>query len=337
MPALQPYVLVRAVLDAIQDSSCSAVLLSPAWQHPRKFLVSNADGTGVLLWVYVWTLTHGGRPSLPHEYRIQMTTVSSPLTFNPSGPTVLLGYEPNLKMLAGFDLNRHRSFTKGSPSVQIDVRTVREALQHGLAFDRKGNNEIAIGVRPDQFLTYLRNVDELHRLGTHAGLSLLLSKASSLQTIAEEEVKALAPERRRLVQTISRLSRQANFRQQVLHAYGNRCAVTGMQLRLIDAAHILPVGAPDSADDVQNGIALSPTYHRAFDSGLIYLDEDLTMKIHAERESALETQSLDGGLEQFKASLGRILRPPDKRQWPNPVFIRKANRYRQIRGSSVVA
>jgi putative restriction endonuclease len=57
-----------------------------------------------------------------------------------------------------------------------------------------------------------------------------------------------------------------------MFAYGNRCAVTRVQLRLVDAAHILPVGTTGSADHVRNGIALSPTYHRAFDAGLIYLD-----------------------------------------------------------------
>ena len=55
--------------------------------------------------------------------------------------------------------------------------------------------------------------------------------------------------------------------------------ITVAQLRkrnldLVDAAHILPVGAPESIDDIRNGIAIAPTYHRAYDNGLIYLDED---------------------------------------------------------------
>jgi putative restriction endonuclease len=60
-----------------------------------------------------------------------------------------------------------------------------------------------------------------------------------------------------------------------------------MQLRLVDAAHILPVGAVDSTDDVQNGVALSPTYHRAFDNALIFLDENLVMKINPSKELQL--------------------------------------------------
>jgi putative restriction endonuclease len=104
-----------------------------------------------------------------------------------------------------------------------------------------------------------------------------------------------------------------------------------MQLRLVEAAHILPVGAEGSTDDVRNGLGLSPTYHRAFDNGLIYLDEDLVMQVNPAKELQLATLRLDGGLADFKRCIGeRILLPPDKRQWPAPTTIRKANSYRRI-------
>jgi putative restriction endonuclease len=332
MPATQPESLVTAILDAIQESGSSAVVVSPVRQQPRKFVVSMPEGASVSLWVYVWTLTGGGRSSLPNEYRIQMTTVRSPLEINPLGYTVLSGYEPNLKMLAGFDLVRHSTFTTGSPSVQVDIRTIRQALQDGLSFDRKSNDEIAVGIRPDQFVAYMCNAEKLHNLGRQARVLGLLERASSLQTIADEEIAPLPAERQRIVRAISQLSRQASFRQQVLRAHGHRCAVTGAQLRLVDAAHILPVGAPGSTDDIQNGIALSPTYHRAFDNGLIYLNDEYSMQINPQKKSALASLQLDGGLEHFATSLGRILLPPDPRQWPNAVLIRRANRFRQIAG-----
>ena len=136
--------------------------------------------------------------------------------------------------------------------------------------------------------------------------------------------------RRRLLQTVSRNARDANFRQQVLNAYSHRCAVTRMQLRLVDAAHILPVSLPSSIDDVRNGIALSPTYHRAFDLGLIYLDQDYVMRINTQKEMQLTTLRLTSGIEQFKSSLGRIHLPANIRQRPHSSFIRKANKYRSI-------
>lgn len=136
--------------------------------------------------------------------------------------------------------------------------------------------------------------------------------------------------RRRLLQTVSRTARDANFRQQVLDAYSHRCAVTRMQLRLVEAAHILPVAVPSSIDDVRNGIALSPTYHRAFDYGLIYIDQEYVMRLNPQKERQLDTLRLTGGIEQFKSSLGKIHLPANRRQWPNFSFIKKANRFRGI-------
>lgn len=330
MPAISPRGLADAIISAIQDSGCSGILTSPIRQHPRKFVISSPDGASHFLWVYAWTLTHGGRPSLPDEYRIQMTTVASPLSLNPQGHTVLIGYEPDLKLFAGFDLSHHSTFTAGSPSVQIDIKTVRNALHAGMTFDRKTNDEIAIGFRPDHFINYALNSEHLHRYGTQPAVFKLLEKATSLEEITEPDVADLAEPRKRIVQTISRLSRRASFHQQVLQAYDRRCAVTRAQLRLVDAAHILPVGAPSSADTVTNGLALSPTYHRAFDNGLIYLTEDYEMKINQAKVGELTTLRLDGGIETFKACLGKVLLPPDRNQWPRKEFIRKANSFRSI-------
>jgi putative restriction endonuclease len=330
MPAVGTNVLVDAVLDAFQDSGASGLLLSAPSRHPRRFAVQTASGS-VEVWVYAWTLTHGGRPNLPDEYRIQMTTVTSPLPLNPKGYTVLLGYEPNLRMFGGFDLRRHRKFTTGSPSVQIDIKCIHKAMQEGLAFDRKDNDEIAVGIRPDQIVGYIANASELHRLGASAAMYGLLVKASALEEITDRELARLPQERRKIVSTVNRLSRAASFRQQVLTAYGNRCAVSRLQLRLVDAAHILPVGAEGSTDDIQNGLALSPTFHRAFDNGLVFLDDEYVMRINSAKELQLVTLRLDGGLPDFMSLLGkRIHLPPDRRQWPEPAIIRKANGYRRI-------
>lgn len=152
MPAISSNQMIQNILNAIYQSGGSAAYTSNRTPvHPRKFVVSQ-NGHTSSVWVYIWTLTHGGRPSLPDEYRIQMTSVNSPLEKNPSGLTVLMGYFPSLDMFAGFDLNKHSIFTTGSPSVQIDISAIHDALQNGLSFITKDNDEIAVGVRPDQFL-----------------------------------------------------------------------------------------------------------------------------------------------------------------------------------------
>ena len=330
MPPFTPQELVAAVIEAIRESGFTAQLVSPVRQHPRRFLITGDDKSN-LLSVYAWRLTPGGRPSLRNEYRIQMTSVTSPLELATDGPTVLVGYEPNSQLFAGFDLQRHRTFTAGSPSVQIDIEELRHAEIAGLSFHRKTNAEIAVGVRSDLFMTYAMNAELLHRLGRDANVQRLLSEAADLREIPEPDVAVLTQDRQRVVREISRLSRLASFRQQVLFAYGNRCAVTRTQLRLVDAAHILPVGAPGSTDHVRNGIALSPTYHRAYDAGIIFLDDQYRMRVNESQMRALEQLNLSSGMEAFEAPLGQIFLPPDLNQRPSIELIRRANRFRQVR------
>jgi putative restriction endonuclease len=331
MPRLPAPLLNQSIIDALEESSATAVLLSPASKNPRRFVVQ--AGQNVFeLWVYIWTLTHGGGTARPkHEYRIQLTGVTPPLELNPVGPTILIGYEPNSRCFAGFDLTRHKRFSVNSPSIQIPITALHTALQHGFSFATKGNNEIAVGFRPDQLLAYALNAELLHTYGAEAKTVDLLTRAAALEPIRAEDLQKIAKDRQRVVATVSRLSRDSDFRRKVIIAYDRRCAVTRMQLRLIDAAHILPVGAKGSSDEVYNGICLSPTYHRAFDRSLIYLDENLHMRINPAQERELARLGLDGGIADFKSYLDkRIHLPADRRQWPQADLIRAANKFRRI-------
>ncbi|MFZ5501214.1 MAG: HNH endonuclease, partial [Candidatus Micrarchaeota archaeon] len=256
--------------------------------------------------------------------------VSSPLQMNPVGPTVLFGYEPNLGIFAGFDIDFHRQFTAGSPSVQVSLKTLHSALQNGLAFGRKDNKEVTVGFRADQFMAYVRNSSELHSEGKNQATFEALKEAVTVDQRERRRILTLPRNRQRIVQEVSRLSRSACFRQMVLDAYSHRCAVTRSQLRLVEAAHILPVAAPESTDVVGNGIALSPTFHVAFDQGLIYLDESLTMRINPRKESDLMRLGLSAGLGSFKEMLGSVHLPADHNQWPDKKMIRLANKYRLI-------
>ncbi len=333
MPAVSSTFMIDEVIAAIQQSGGVAAYVSESTRtHPRKFIVSYLGQT-YSLWLYIWTLTHGGRISLPDEYRIQMTSVASPLSSNPGGLTVLIGYYPDLRMFAGFDLRKHSIFTEGSPSVQIDITAIHAALQSGLSFTTKDNDEIAIGVRPDQFWNYCLNADALHLYGAESNLTRILTKVVEMEEIPRREIAELAIERRRIVENVSRYSRDARFRKLIMGAYDNRCAVTRIQLRLVDAAHILPVTSSASSDDVTNGVALSPTFHRAYDNCLIYLDENFVMKLNEEKAEELRLNNLDGGLNQFCSFLDKKIHlPMDINQRPRIEYIEMANRHRRIPG-----
>lgn len=331
MPPTSREGINRAILDAIHECGAVGVHNLSTFAHPREYLVTR-DGLHTSLYVYCWNLTSGGRPSLHYEYRIQMTSVESPLRMNENGHTVLLGFDSERTVFAGFDIGRHQTFTGRSPSVQVSTLTLNECLQNGLAFQTKSNNEIAVGFRSDMLLFYCKHASELHSIGGDSTYLDIVERAVTEPDIPSDEVVSLTQDRQLVVQETARWSRSSTFTKQVLNAYDNRCAVTRRKLKLVDAAHILPVKAGhESIDTVRNGIALSPTYHRAFDNGLIFLTENMEMHLNDSAANELVRRGLDAGIDSFAARLGKIHLPYDPRQHPDPYFIRLANDFKGLR------
>jgi putative restriction endonuclease len=333
VPAVSPAKLVDAVLAAFSESGCQAQLVSSAKRNPREFLAVQPDGSPLGVCIYIWTITHGGASRSEDEYRIQLTGVSSPLKLHNAAKTVLLGWFPSDNVFGGFDLSKHSLFSSKSPSVQISLAALGSAHKFGWGFCQKDNSETAVAFRPDQMLNYCLGSEELHQLGAGTRMVRLLEKVAENKIVTADATLGLSTKRKRLVQTIEKWARDTNFSDSVLKAYGRTCAVTRAQLKLLDAAHIYPVGAQGSTDRVTNGIALSPTYHRAFDQGLIYLDLDMKMKINRRRVDVLEKLNLVDGLNAFSRQVGRLIHlPTDPRQQPSLEMIRKANSFRGIKG-----
>ena len=69
------------------------------------------------------------------------------------------------------------------------------------------------------------------------------------------------------------------FKKVVPQIYDNACSISGMRIisgyniQMIDACHIVPF-AISHDDTISNGISLSPNLHRAFDRGLLAIDDD---------------------------------------------------------------
>lgn len=80
--------------------------------------------------------------------------------------------------------------------------------------------------------------------------------------------------------TIRPVQRDANFRREVISAWGHQCGFCGFDLKLdgadlgLEAAHIrwVQFGGPDMLD---NGICCCSIHHQALDRGAIGIDEDL--------------------------------------------------------------
>lgn len=106
------------------------------------------------------------------------------------------------------------------------------------------------------------------------------------------------------------------FRKAVIEVYGKQCAVSGLkidpikQTLLIDACHIVPF-AKTAYDSIRNGIALSPTFHRAFDNGLIAIDADYRLLVHPK----LKDYNPAAGIRQYEHKT--LFLPREKQFYPS--------------------
>lgn len=92
------------------------------------------------------------------------------------------------------------------------------------------------------------------------------------------------------------------FRREIPKIYKNTCCISGMRIdasiavSMIDACHIIPfsVGYDDT---ISNGIALCPNLHRAFDRGLIAINDDYKVIV----SSKLSEVSSQYSIKAFEA------------------------------------
>jgi putative restriction endonuclease len=125
--------------------------------------------------------------------------------------------------------------------------------------------------------------------------------------------------RDRVNQLTNRVVRDRNFRKNVLRAYGERCAITGLRLingggrAEVEAAHIRPVER-DGPDIVSNGLALSGTAHWMFDRGLVGLADDLSILV------SRQSNDLEAVTAMINAS-GKLLVPKRPANRPRTEFV----------------
>lgn len=329
MARLRKPQLLNVVEGALRADSFNILHLSQPGTHPGRYQVIRGD-QAYRLCVYIWNLTHGGRNRPVDEWRIQVTGIDR---FEPEigGKTLILGWWDDTGVFAGFDLSRHIGDFGASPSIQLREAALHQAVLNGFAPHNKGNGELAIAFRPDFLATYIQNLELLHGCGEiDREVQLLHQIGQDPASLTDMEItEDIAEPRRYAVVSTKKALREMDFRDRVLTAYGQRCAMCDIQLRLLDGAHILPVAHPDSTDGTNNGVALCTLHHRAFDRSLVTFDPDF--RIHLNEEVLEELKSIDqvGGYKKFRKTLRPILSlPPDKKDRPAANFIEAANELR---------
>ena len=115
------------------------------------------------------------------------------------------------------------------------------------------------------------------------------------------------------ITAVERRLYEARFRNAVLDAYRDRCAVCLLHVRpLLDAAHVSPEIDPKGAIDVRGGIALCSLHHRSFNAGLLRYDDSYIVRIDLGGVSPG-----DGEAAMLLAFDGKALTlPADRDLWP---------------------
>ncbi len=318
--------LLYLVSQAVNESGCSILYLNN--QHPFKVKISN-NTESYLVKIIIYNVTHGGgRMRAANEYRIQMK--EERLEQETGYKTLILGYYEPLQVFVGFDLSKHIGTPGYSASFQIKIENLERAAISGFSPYDKGNGELAIAFRPDFFIEYVRNLESLHTFGESQRDFEILEEVTKNEVVPNEEIiQQVSVPRRITVQTISKKQRDNSFRARVLRAYNYRCAFSGIQLKLVEAAHIIPVGYETSTDETSNGIVLSYIHHKAYDHGLITFNEKYKIIYNEKEIRKLEEIRLHGGWEKFKRGLRPIIDvPPAATDRPNVAYIQTANKLR---------
>lgn len=289
MPALTNATLfakLRAALPA------PARFQTPGDQiHPAVAVVPGFGRTRF----YLWTVTRdrsvaGARP--PGEFKIQLIVEGQERGSRGSlelagAHTVVLGYSPDFGVFVGWEARIYRDFAY-SRNVQVRDGLLAEGRDTGWAVGEprslQGTEEVRVAFSPGNLMHFLRVSREADRekLVGPWREAYFLSRVPNfvtehLPTQSAQLDQYIARERQRLAST--RLSRDARFGPLVREQFDFSCAVCGVQLEIVEAAHIIPAREPDGKDEIWNGIALCPSHHELFDARRFVVGQDLSLRV----------------------------------------------------------
>ena len=139
----------------------------------------------------------------------------------------------------------------------------------------------------------------------------------SLYTDPEQSIlehKALEPvERRYMERTIHQRMHQGIFRESVIRAYQERCAVCRLHHRVLwDAAHIKPDGEGGPAEE-RNGLSLCKLHHAAFDRWFFSVRPDYSIEVSPKILSEKDGPMLQHGLKEIHNQRIQLPRNTDLR------------------------
>ena len=339
MPFLSAGELLQAVIDACRHRTEAVLYLDG--RNPFSLSI---DGRSITL--FVANVSHTRRRD-PDEYRIQCPGgLPEELAMHKANgqEVCILGYSSDSDTFSAWDPNMfvRRSQRTQRFSLYTRLTNHERASSNGFAIYRDSAGQNVLSFRSEFLGLYVANTELMHRATERALHRIVCVHRASRSGAISRSFVTVARRLCHCCKTIdvtqSQYARSPQFRQAVLEAYENCCAMCGLQLELIEAAHLVPHAHPNGLDIVPNGIALCALHHKSLDTGLLYLDTGLLyidanycIHINAVRQRYLARMRRTGGFRRFRRQLRPMITlPQDPNEFPLRENITLGNQLRGI-------
>lgn len=270
---LSPSQLHAWVESSLRASGLGVLELSTGTSKPYRFAIGGDPVTSpTVIRIYAWNASHGGGPArAADEYRIQLT---GEMPHRAPGETLaIIGWSAAHEVFVGWDPHAHDARVSSSPSLQVREEVMQRARRFGIAAALRASGDVVVAFVPQLLAAYCLSLDEVH-----GGQDL--DTVDWLNTIGTLRVPVGQP-RPTVSRRLEVAYRAWDFSARIQLAYEHRCAICGLGLGLVEAAHIVPVAWPGSTDETSNGLALCRNHHAAYDRALLSVSPDLTIELSA--------------------------------------------------------
>lgn len=162
-----------------------------------------------------------------------------------------------------------------------------------------------------QFPVFVVNDDP-----TRLSFTVAVDDIEYLQVNRVEDTLAGNERRSYITQTVLYRAHQRQFRERVIVAYRNQCALCRLRLtELLDAAHIIGDREDHGDPIVQNGLSLCKIHHAAFDNNIIGINPDYQVLVRQDILEEIDGPMLKYGLQSLNKS--KLILPSRSRDWPD--------------------
>ena len=270
--------------------------------------------------VLIKKITRGGNGrNRLDERRIQISAKNKHDLNSLTGyDTIILGYDHDNNIYSAWNpCIFNKRIIKSTVSLFTSIVAIQNANStHFSTYNYANRTEVVLNFLPEYLGYYFDNYSNLHQI-------------PEIESFPYVEVGQI--NRERIHYQGYQLQRNPMFRNNVYRAYDGKCAICGIQLGLVEAAHIIPHCHESSSDHITNGICLCSLHHKAYDTSLIYFSQDYEVKLNNLLITSLTDLNRAGGLDIISNIANRTLLLPDNEfDHPDRDYLKLGNELRGL-------